>query len=279
MTANSQVLDWAELQLLLAFGEKQSIMAAAKALGVDATTVARRLRNLERQLNLVLVVHEGKRLRLTEIGQEVLATARNMEDQADGLLRRIAASEPNAEGMVRLTALRSILRHVLMPSLPSLRERHPRIILALMADARNYAVGRREADIAIRLARPTGPDLAARKLFDVPFVVAGNTDQGWITYDESLSTLPEAQWVANNVAQRDTIMQANSMELIVEAVRAGLGCAILPKFLCNGLEHGSVELSREAWLVMHNETRNTPRIRAVADWVVEAANVFSKVVE
>jgi DNA-binding transcriptional LysR family regulator len=268
MTAQTQQLDWAEIQILLAFGTHQSLAAAAQDLKIDPTTLSRRLRQLERQLGLALIIHEGRSLRLTEAGQRVLAAAKDMQLVAERMVRQVAEIEPRAEGVVRLTALRSILQHMVMPALPAFRQTYPGIVLNLLADARNFAVGRQEADLAIRLAMPHGPDLAARKLFDVAYVRAGDPRLGWITYDEAWSTIPEAQWVAKNVPPGKIVLQANSLDLIREAVRAGVGQALLPIYLTENLPISETILTREAWLVLHNETRHTPRIRAVADWLV-----------
>jgi DNA-binding transcriptional LysR family regulator len=274
MAAILQNINWDDLHVLLVFGESQGVKYAAESLNVDATTVARSLRKLEEKIGFPLTIHEGRRLRLNEAGQQVLVAAQNMNEAIGQLQRQLGAHEPRPEGVVRVTALRSIFNAIALPALPQLRRSYPGIVLTLLSDSRNLAIGKREADLAIRFARPAGADLATRKLFDVPFVVAGKDDSDWITYDESLSNVPEAQWVSTNVPTDRIILQANSIELILNAVKAGIGRAILPRFMCRDIKHGPDILSREAWLVMHMETRHTPRIRAVADWIVAASEKF-----
>jgi DNA-binding transcriptional LysR family regulator len=273
MTAKTQLLNWNDLQLLLAFGEASSLLTAAQKLKLDATTLSRRLRSLEKKLGQPILVHEGRNLRLTGVGELAMAAAQSMDHAANDMLLKLTAAEADTTGIVRLTALRSILRHIVLPAVPKLNKKHPNIALDLIDDQRNLAIGRREADLAIRLARPTGTDIATRKLLDIPFVVAGDPAAGWITYNEKQNALPEAKWISKNVPSKKIAMHANSMELIADAVRQKLGQAILPKFLCGGLPHGDVVLTREAWLVMHTETRQTPRIRAVADWIIAEAKL------
>jgi DNA-binding transcriptional LysR family regulator len=271
MAANLQNLDWNSLRLLLAFGEGNSLARAARLLSLDATTVARRLRKLERELGITVMISEGKRLRLSQAGAQAIAAAREMENVALRLLRELAAHEAQVQGMVRITALRAILMYLVVPSLAALRARHPGLTLHLLADARNLSIGRQEADLAIRLARPTHPDVTARKLFDVPYVIAGASDAGWIALEEPLASVPEMRWVNQHVQPDQILMRSNCTELIAAAVRSGNARALLPQFLCDGLPCGVPVLVREAWLVMHKETHQTPRIRAVADWLVGLA--------
>jgi DNA-binding transcriptional LysR family regulator len=162
--------------------------------------------------------------------------------------------------------------------LQDLQARHPALVLDLIADARNLSLSRQEADLAIRMARPAGPDLIARKLADMPYAIFGAADAGWIAYDESLSTVPEAQWVASQVPAHKIIMRTNAIEVVIDAVEAGIGQALLPLFTCPDLvPQTKTVLTREAWLVLHRDTRNTPRIRVVADWVTAAFQTMKPV--
>jgi DNA-binding transcriptional LysR family regulator len=269
MTAKIQV-EWSDFRDLLAFARAASIEAAALALNIDATTLIRRLRRLEQAMGVALILHQGRRLDLTSAGRELMAVAEAMEQEMLGLARHLTAQEPRTEGVVRVTTLRGIFQHYVLPKLGSLRDSHPGIVLELLADARNLSLSRQEADIAIRLARPAGPDLIARKLMDVPYAVYGAEGSGWITYDESLSSVPEAQWLAKRITASQVIMRANSIEVVAAVVRQGLGQAVLPAYAAAGLPaQGGPVLTREAWLVLHTDTRRTPRIRAVADWLTD----------
>jgi DNA-binding transcriptional LysR family regulator len=273
MPANTP-LDWSGLRDLLAFARKGSLDAAALSLGIDATTLARRLKRLEIEAGTVFTLHNGRRLELTAAGSKAVEVAEQMEQKIYDLSRHLSAVEPEAQGVVRLTSLRGILLHFILPELQDLRLRHPALMLDLIADARNLSLSRQEADIAIRLARPAGPDLIARKLADVPYAVFGAANAGWIAYDEQLSTVPEAQWVANHIPAHNIIMRTNAIEVVIDAVQSGIGQALLPVFSCPNLEaQTTTVLTREAWLVLHRDTRNTPRIRIVADWV---ATTFQK---
>jgi DNA-binding transcriptional LysR family regulator len=270
MTANMP-LDWSGLRDLLAFARAGSVDAAAQKLGIDATTLARRLKKLEKEAGTVLTLHHGRKLELTSAGSKAVKVAEKLELEVEGLSRQLTASEPEVLGMVRLTSLRSVVQHFILPNIADLQIRHPALVLDIIADARNLSLACQEADLAIRLARPAGPDLVTRKLADIPYAVFGKPDAGWIAYDESLSAVPEAQWVASQVPAHKIVMRTNAIEVVIDAVQAGFGQALLPLFTCPNFQpQGKAVLTREAWLVMHRDTRNTPRIRVVADWVTAA---------
>lgn len=269
MTAKTQV-DWTAFRDLLAFAREGSVSAAAKTLGIDATTLTRRLRRLEQETGLALTIHNERRLELTAAGRELVSAAEGIELELLSLTRILAAQSPAAEGTVRVTGLRSILRHFVVLHIARFRNRHPGIVLELVPDMRNLSLARQEADIAIRAARPTGTDLYARKLIDIEFAVYGDPTKGWITYDAALTDVPEAKWTSENVDPSKIVMRTSAIELIADGVRADIGQALLPRYAAGGLTPSTdTILKREAWLVLHSDTRNTPRIRAVADWLVD----------
>jgi DNA-binding transcriptional LysR family regulator len=273
MTAKMQV-DWTAFRDLLAFARAGSVAAAAKELGIDATTVTRRIRRLEKETGMALTIHNDRRLELTDAGRELVAAAEVIETELLSVTRVLASKAPAEEGVVRLTGLRSVLRHFVLPEMGEFRRRYPKIVLELLPDMRNLSLSRQETDIAIRIARPEGPDLYARKLMEFAFAVYGDTSKGWLTYDASLVDVPEAKWVAQNVDPANIVLRTSAIELIAEAVRAGVGQALLPRFAADGLQPSSdTVLIREAWLVLHADTRNVPRIRAVADWLIEVFEV------
>ena len=263
-------INWLGLADLLAFSRAGSVEDAALALAVDPTTLLRRLRRLEKQCGVAILTRRGRRYELALAGRELAAAAENMEREVHGLSRNLARKRPSVEGTVRLTALRSVLQAFVIPKLPSLRDAYPDLVLELIAEPRNLSLSRLEADIAIRFARPEGHDLVARKLFDVRYAVYGARDSGWVTYESSLQGVPEARWIAENADCKPVVLRANGIEMVASAVRAGVGRAVLPEFAAAGLKPQSKPvLKREMWLVLHSDTRATPRIRAVADWLVQ----------
>src|SRR5262249_31932065 len=144
-------------------------------------------------------------------------------------------------------------------------------------ESRNLSLTRREADIALRLARPESGAALARRIGRLDYAVYGPRRRKaaalcWVTSEESLNHLPQARWMA---AQSDAVapLLPNEAEAIVQGVRAGIGKSLLPCFVGErepGLKRlGDVALSRDIWLLVHRDLRGQARIAAVIDWVME----------
>jgi DNA-binding transcriptional LysR family regulator len=200
-----------------------------------------------------------------------------MEQEVLALERGIGNSDAASGGTVRLTAVPILVNRLLIPVAPRLLTRHPRLRLELIAEPRNLSLTRREADIALRLARPESGAALARRIGRLDYAVYGPRrrkpdDLAWISYEEGLSHLPQARWIAAQDHETAPLL-LNDAEAIVQAASAGLGKSLLPCFVGErepGLRRLSrVELSREIWLMVHRDLRAQSRIAAVIDWVVE----------
>lgn len=272
-------MNWNDLRYVLTVARVGTLSAAARRLGVNQTTVARRLAVAEAALGARLFDRVGGALHPTKAGEAAIARGEQVEQQLDALERAIAGTDAVPAGLVRLTSVPILVNRLLIPALFELYSRHPGLRVELIAEPRNLSLTRREADIALRLARPErGPALARRigRLDYAVFALRRRKAQAlpWITYEEGLGHLPQARWMA--AAARDgglAPLQANDAEAILQAVRAGLGKSLLPSFLASqepGLERLSGPkpiLSREMWLLVHRELRPQARIGAVISWL------------
>jgi len=180
----------------------------------------------------------------------------------------------------------------LIPSLPSLLAQHSGLQLELIGDSRNFNLTRREADMALRLARPadmTNGRVVARRIATLDYAVyvaAGRESHvenlPWIVYEEAMSHLPHARWIAAQAEKsgRSSPLAVNDAEALRQAAAAGLGRALLPKILAEDagglcrVDSGDTNPpTREMWLLIHAELRQLVRIRTVSDWLDE---VFRK---
>jgi DNA-binding transcriptional LysR family regulator len=254
------------------------LAAAARRLGVNQTTVARRLAAAEAALGARLFERRDGLLSPTKAGEAAVARAAQVEQEVLALEAGIGGADAAVAGTVRLTAVPILANRLLIPAVPRLRARHPRLRLELIAEPRNLNLTRREADIALRLARPESAALA-RRIGRLDYAVYAPRrrkadDLAWITYEEGLSHLPQARFIAAAAGAEETApLLLNDAEAIVQAVRAGLGKSLLPCFVGErepGLTRlGRVVLSREIWLMVHRDLRPQARIAAVIDWVTE----------
>src|SRR5689334_5853138 len=156
--------DWDGLRIFLALSRARTLAAAARKLGVDETTVARRLARLEREMGTPLVERAAGGIALTAAGEGVRAAAEQMEAAAVTAERRALGADRQISGRVRVTAPEILGRYFVLPALRTVHSRHPGIAIELICTIARLDVVRREADIAIRTVRPTEPALVARKV-------------------------------------------------------------------------------------------------------------------
>ncbi len=284
-------LNWNDLRYLLSVCRRGTLAAAARDLSVDQTTVARRLKALERDSGAKLLHRIDGRHVPTAAGETALAHAERIEEAAFGLLKEVGNRDAALSGTVRVTALYEVTAACLMPHFPSFRQHHPEIVIEFIASASNLSLTRHEADIAIRLARPDGGNIFMRKLANLGFAVYGAkhlvegldskrlADTDWITYDDSLAHLPEARWMVDTIRPTSVILRSNAWRCMRQAARDGLGFCVLPCFMGDRdpeLARASGPepvISRELWLLVHPELRNTLRVRAVLDWLDEVSQI------
>lgn len=269
-------LNWDDLRVVLAVARGETLSAAAKRLGVDQTTVTRRLAATERAMGTPLFQRVERRLQPTDAGAKTVVHAERVEAEIERLAARLAGTDRAPEGQVRLTAVPILVNRVLVPRLAAFRRRYPKLSLELIAEPRNLQLAKRDADIAVRLARPAGGTALCRKLGELAYSVYGVAGAGgllpWLGYDDDHADLPQARWLAREARRAGIALRANDAETLFQAATAGLGRTLLPDLAVPGgsglarLSDGPV-LRREVWLLVHPEIRHLPRIAAVADWL------------
>jgi DNA-binding transcriptional LysR family regulator len=273
-----QAMDWGDLRYVLAVARAGTLAAAARRLGVNQTTAARRLASAQSSLGSRLFERRDGALHPTKAGEAAIARAARVEQEFLALARGVGGADAVEAGSVRVTAVPILANRLLVPALPRLFARHPRLRVELVAEPRNLSLTRREADIALRLARPeSGPALAWR-IGRLDYAVYGARRRSadnlpWITYEDGLSHLPQARWIAARDEEPAALL-VNDAEAIVQAVRAGIGKSLVPCFVAarepgmKRLGRGIV-LSRDIWLLVHRDLRAQARIAAVIDWLTQ----------
>jgi DNA-binding transcriptional LysR family regulator len=271
-------LDWEDLRVFVALARAGSLSAAARTLKVSHATVGRRIAALEDTLGRALFDRRASGYVLTAEGAAVLELAAGMDERALTILRR-AGREAGLTGTVRLTATEMLADRFLIPRLAQFHRRHPGIDLEVLSDPRSLSLAKREADVAVRLARPQAGELFTRRLAVMAYgvyVAPGGDTSAWVGYDDSFAYLPEAQWLARHAAGARVALRANGLPAQLAALRAGFGKALVPRWFAEE-EGGLVALPppappplREAWLVVHRDLKDVPRVRALIDAVVAA---------
>jgi DNA-binding transcriptional LysR family regulator len=234
-----QRLNWNDLRFVLAVARTRSLAGAARRLGVNDTTVARRIAQAEQRLGARLFERNIGILHATEAGAAVVAGAERVELEVQAVESAVSGADRLAAGSVRVT------------SVPIIVPRKELRAIARRIGQLDYAV--------------YGP--SRKRTEPLP----------WITYDDSMADLPQGRWIAER-ATRDREAPAqvmvNDAESILQGVKAGLGESLLPTAVGDrepGLvrhSDGPAPLSRELWLMVHPELRELVRIRVVMDWLV-----------
>jgi DNA-binding transcriptional LysR family regulator len=279
---NCRAMDWDDLRYVLAIARGGTLSEAARQLGVNQTTVARRLAAAEASLGTRLFVRTDGAHRPTPAGEAAIVHGEQVERGFDAFERNVTGSDAVPSGTVRVTSVPVVVNRLLVPALPEFYRRHSAVQLELMAEPRDVSLTKREADIALRLARPQDGVALARRIGQLGYAVfapataAANDALPWINYVDDLAHLPQARWMEEAAPAGEPLpLRVGDVEAIVHAVQSGIGKSLLPCFL-EGLVPGITRLggpepvlSREMWLLVHPDMRPLARIGAVIAWLEE----------
>jgi DNA-binding transcriptional LysR family regulator len=294
--APREPLNWDDLRLFLALARATRVGDAAAALRVDASTVSRRLAALERSLAVVLFDRGRAGISPTKVGEDLIPVAEEMEMVMARFASAADSLERDASGNVRIACPPDVADIVLAPLVSELLERHPALRVEIVPGEAVLDLTRREADVALRVVRPTRGDLVFTKLTTMRWILAAApelakrigplkawTDAPWIGWGQSLSGIAPARWVATHVREVDPVVRSDSLlvQLAVLATGTGVGLVPEPSMSHYGLvpvrvaaplrEEAALWPSNDLFLVTHRALREVPRIKAV--WELLARRV------
>jgi len=275
-------MDWDDLRFFLAVARAGTLSGAARSLAVNHATVLRRLRALESSLDATLFDRRPDGYGLTGAGEEILAHAERMEEEASAVDRRVTGRDVRLAGEVRVTTVDSIADGIIAPNVHAFAALYPGIALELSATDQWVSLSRREADIAVRPANDPGDSMVGRRLGRLGFgIYAADTyladhpfndwaDARVILGDGDLAETAAVRWYRKQTEGSRAAVRATSYLTVREACRGGGGIACLPRFLAEGLTQVAEApdtVDVDVWLLTHPELRKNARIRAVLDWL------------
>ena len=285
-TTGNDSFDWDDLRFVLAVARGGSLSAAARTLGVNHSTVHRRLAGLEGRLAIRLFDRDGGRHKPTAEGADLLASAERVETEMHALGRRLAGRDLRLTGRVSLTAPDDIANLLLPEPLARFRAAYPGVALELLVDNRMLSLTRREADVAIRPTSAPPETLIGRKIGLLTNAVyrrrdsepsnPGETETAWISWEEGAGPVSTHRWLAGRVPDSAVVYRSNSLLHQQVACRAGIGAALLPSFLGDPdpalvRAEGFDDLpTTDLWLLTHPDLRRTARVRALLDHLYTA---------
>lgn len=286
------MFDWNDLRHLIAVSRHGSTLAAARELGVNQSTVHRRLVELERRTGLSLVRRQPAGYRLSEMGEALIGEVLAVEAAVGNLERRIGALKLDLKGIVRLTCPEPVVPRIAASGLlDRFHERYPGLSVEFVTSDRYLDLARGEADVAFRSGEPMDENLVGRKICDSVWAVYASRSyiqrhgrpqsaedlqtHGLIGFEGIMSNHRAAKWMRTAIPDARIAGRASSMLGAVSAVKAGMGVAPLPTTLGDA-EDTLVrvlppvpELTRAWYVLTTPELRKTPRIAAFVDSVLD----------
>ncbi len=293
--------DWNDLKYLLAVARHQSTTAASRALGVNQSTVQRRLAELERCLGQALVQRHPSGYRLTAFGEQLLPLAQQVEQAVDTLTQRVQSFQREVSGVVRLTCPEPLMYRITNSTLlERFRARYPGLEVEFVMSDKYLDFAKGEVDIALRSGDTQDNTLVGRKVGDSlwaiyaspkyiarcgqPECVEDLERHEWVGFDETMPNHRATQWLRQVAPTAHVVARNNSVLGLVYSVKAGIGLAPLPTALGDAeLDLVRVmgpipELARIWRLLTTPELRHTPRVAALFDFLVDEVDTLRPII-
>lgn len=288
VAASRRPLDWDDARLLLALLRAPSLVAGARALGIDKSTASRRVEALEKTLGARLFVRTREGLRPSAVGERLRVHAERIEAEMLALTSAAVAGGAEIVGRVRIATTEGMATRLVAGGLCDLRASHPGLELELLGGNRPVDLARGEADLALRFVAPAEAGVVRRRLGSIPTSAwasaahlraarrGGRLDPTALAIvSYGAGGRPESEWLAAKLPGASVALRAGSVGVALEAVAAGVGVGVLPDR--SAAERSLVKVTqlgappeRTLWLVLEPRAAKVPRIRAVAEWVAGA---------
>lgn len=283
-------MSWDDFRLVRVISETGSLTATAEQLGVNHSTVFRRLANLEALIGVQLFERHRSGYTPTPPGEEMLAISERWADDVSSLGRLLMGCAHSPAGELRITTNDTLLVHLLTPIFAGFRKEYPNIQLEILLTNHPLNLSRRDADIAIRATDNPPETLVGRRLSTMAWAVYGlrsdfsegsvSTDElkerNWVSMNEHFGAMKAVRYVNEMAGHDKLVYRINSVLGLSEAVQAGIGIGPLPCFIADPqptlrrLAEPDSSFSTSLWLLTHPDLRQSVRIRAFMDYAATA---------
>lgn len=294
------MFDWNDLRYLLAVARHRSTLAASRVVGVNQSTVQRRLAEFERRIGRQLVKRHPAGYRLTDFGEELVPFAQRVEQAVLAIEQHLEAARREAVGTIRLTCPEPLVYRITQSGLlERFHARHPGLRVEFVMSDRYLDLMKGDADLALRSGDTDDDELVGRKVADSFWAVYASrtyierhgqphraedlAQHALVGFDESMAKHRAARWLAEVAPGAEMVARSNSVLGLLYSVKSGVGVAPLPTALGDA-EHdlarvfGPVpELTRIWRLLVRPELRHVPRIAAFFDFIVEEIDALRPV--
>ncbi len=287
-SAQMQNTNWDDLRYIIALHRSESFSAAARLLGVNSTTVARRLAALELKMGQVVARKNRVSHTLTDNGLQLLQIALHTQEAMRNLQERAADATQQVAGEISITGTPAVCNRLLMPRLRDFCNDYPKINVQLLPDNNNLDIDKHDIDIALRLGRPEqgGHQFKVRRIGLMSHAVyassktkkASLSTGAWIGYSSQLQHLAHVQWIEAEILQNNhsrSPLKVLDLDGAVEAIAQGLGQSVIPCLIGDAdkrlkrvdCESSLRHLQREVWVMCRADRLHLARVRATLDWL------------
>ncbi|MFN3199787.1 MAG: LysR family transcriptional regulator [Bradymonadia bacterium] len=280
-------LKWDDLRVFLAVARGGTLASAAEVLGVNPSTVHRRIATLEADLEAQLFERDPRGYALTGVGEALLPKAHEVEEAILAVRRTATGHDRTAQGPVSLTLPETLLP-IVAPQLAAVREACPGLRPVLVVRDAILTLGA-EADVALRPSSTPPPSAVGRKLGRIGWAVYGpahdENEQEWVTYTDDAGPVATIHWRRKHHAHVPVLMEVSSVGAMHRVLCCTRARGLLPCYLGDPepkLSRRSEvipEASVDLWLLIHADLRRSARVRALVDLLTPrlqaAAPLFS----
>ncbi len=283
-------IPWNLIRSFLAVTEQGSLSAAARVLGVSQPTLSRDIQALESRAQLHLFKRSPQGLMLTEAGQALVESAAKMKEHADAFARQSQGQSTKLEGDICISASEIVGIFMLPAAISAFRQLHPAVNIDIVISNRVSNLNKREADIALRMFRPTQPDLVARRLPDLPLGFYAHRDylerhgvpktpedleqHHLIGFDQDMEFIDGARAMGFSLTRADFDLRSDNIMMQIQLARASCGIIVAQTTLVRQWPElvrilpGIPLPTMEFWVVCHADTQYNARIRALKSHLI-----------
>ena len=274
------LMNWDDIRYFLALCREGSVSQAGKVLGVNHTTVARRITAFEDKLGTRLFDRTRDGYAMTQAAENMYDKALDMESYALAIDRAMFGQDAELSGALTLTAPYDFANRIIAPALPKFRKQYPCIELDLLTTTGLVDLAAREADIAVRMTAKPPEYLVGRKLlplrhgvYGAPKYLASMPEQADVILFRSDPVMPE--WVEQHYPKANVVLKTDNLTTMRAAVAAGLGLARMPCYEADsksGIRRVDLPLTPSTWgvwILSHVDLRSTARVRVCREFLVE----------
>jgi DNA-binding transcriptional LysR family regulator len=293
-------LSWDDVRYFLAVVDTGTVSGAGKLLGVDHSTVLRRISALEDRLETRLFDRQARGYAPTRLAETLVPSARKMREEMNRFARLALGSDQSLRGEIRVTTVVDF-GELVCKHLPGFYEQFPNIRLHVDIGEEVQRLGDRKADVAIRpvIHQVTEPDIVAKRICGIALALYGSrsylarraaprrredlANHALIVGHGTFERIPLMRWLIDHMPEERIVYRANTFANQLAAIRAGFGVGVAPCGLCDPLPDlvrlFQPEVVSDLFVLYHQDLRNNARVRAFVDYIHAALVTDADLIE